>query len=95
VLRLQVWIISKHYGDDARMGGLFERIAVEIGGRVERAVDLAQVFKMPAAQAVALIGTAKAVAEQWYTTYMQVGGADGGQGRYTACRAACAPPGPR
>jgi dynein heavy chain len=67
-----VWIISKHYSDDARMGGLFERIAGEVGDRVERAIDLAQIFKVPAQESVALISTAKAVAEQWYTTYMQV-----------------------
>jgi dynein heavy chain len=69
-----VWIISKHYSDDARMGGLFERIAGKVGDRVERAIDLAQIFKVPAQEAVALISTAKVVAEQWYTTYMQVRG---------------------
>jgi dynein heavy chain len=29
-----VWIISRHYSDDARMGSLMERIANEIGDKV-------------------------------------------------------------
>lgn len=35
-----VWIISRHYSDDVRMGMLFHRIAVEIGDRVEAAIDV-------------------------------------------------------
>jgi len=30
-----VWIISRHYSDDARMGSLMERIANEIGDKVK------------------------------------------------------------
>lgn len=41
-----VWIISRHYSDDQRMGALFQRIGREIGDRVEAAVDLRQVFRM-------------------------------------------------
>ena len=35
-----VWIISRHYGDDERMGSLFGRIATQIGDRIEAAVSL-------------------------------------------------------
>ena len=35
-----VWIISRHYGDDERMGALFKRIAAQIGDRIEAAVQL-------------------------------------------------------
>ena len=35
-----VWIISRHYGDDERMGTLFGRIAAQIGDRIEAAVSL-------------------------------------------------------
>jgi dynein heavy chain, axonemal len=37
-LRL-VWVISRHYSDDVHMGTLMERIARELGDRVEAAVD--------------------------------------------------------
>ena len=33
-----VWIISRHYGDDERMGALFARIAGQIGDRIEAAI---------------------------------------------------------
>ncbi len=35
-----VWIISRHYSDDVRMGALFCRIAREIADRVEATIDL-------------------------------------------------------
>ncbi len=50
-----VWIISRHYSDDQRMGSLFQRIARDIGDRVESAVDLRHVFRMPSADAVELL----------------------------------------
>jgi len=67
-----VWIISRHYSDDQRMGNLFQRIAREIGDRVEAAVDLRQMFRMSPEEAVELVKSCKAVLEHWYTTYMQV-----------------------
>lgn len=66
-----VWIISRHYSDDARMGALFSRIAREIGDRVEAAIELHKLFRMPAAEAVELLKISRSVVEQWYTTYMQ------------------------
>ena len=35
-----VWIISRYYSDDMRMGALFKRIGQEIGDRVEAAIDV-------------------------------------------------------
>jgi dynein heavy chain len=68
-----VWIISRHYSDDARMGALFARIATELCDRVDGAVLLHQLFRMPAADAIDLLRVSKAVLESWQSTYMQVG----------------------
>jgi dynein heavy chain len=68
-----VWIISRHYSDDARMGALFARIGQEIGDRVDAAVELHSLFKMPAAEALELLRVSESVLKQWYTVYMQVG----------------------
>ncbi|MEW5308429.1 MAG: hypothetical protein WDW38_000392 [Sanguina aurantia] len=67
-----VWIISRHYSDDQRMGSLFQRIAREIGDRVEGAIDLRHIFRMPPADAVLLIKASKSVLEHWVLTYMKV-----------------------
>jgi dynein heavy chain len=67
-----VWIISRHYSDDARMGALFARIATELCDRVDGAVLLHQLFRMPAADAIDLLRVSKAVLESWQSTYMQV-----------------------
>lgn len=67
-----VWIISRHYSDDQRMGLLLQRIAREIGDRIETAVDIKRLFKMPSAQALDLLRVSKSVLESWHTTYMQV-----------------------
>nr|Q9SMH3.1 RecName: Full=Dynein-1-alpha heavy chain, flagellar inner arm I1 complex; AltName: Full=1-alpha DHC; AltName: Full=Dynein-1, subspecies f [Chlamydomonas reinhardtii]CAB56598.1 1-alpha dynein heavy chain [Chlamydomonas reinhardtii] len=65
-----VWIISRHYSDDQRMGSLFQRIAREIGDRVEAAVDLRHIFRMTSADAVELLKVCKSVLEHWLQTYM-------------------------
>lgn len=70
----QVWIISRHYSDDQRMGSLFQRIAQEIGDRVECAIDLSQIFKVPPEEALKLIKACKSVLEDWYKRYMEVRG---------------------
>jgi hypothetical protein len=67
-----VWIISRHYSDDARMGSLFARIANEIGNRVEMAVDQTSLFRMQAADTIKLITVAKSVLDGWYSVYMHV-----------------------
>ncbi|DBA95316.1 TPA: Dynein heavy chain cytoplasmic [Trebouxia sp. C0006] len=67
-----VWIISRYYSDDMRMGALFKRIGQEIGDRAEAAIDVKAVFKMVPADAVRLIRTGKSVLEGWHNTYMQV-----------------------
>ncbi|PNH08033.1 Dynein-1-alpha heavy chain, flagellar inner arm I1 complex [Tetrabaena socialis] len=81
-----VWIISRHYSDDQRMGSLFQRIAREVGDRVESAVDLRHIFRMTSADAVELLkarcpglvaqtlggvwAVCKSVLEHWLSTYM-------------------------
>ena len=56
-----VWIISRHYSDDARMGNLFARIANEIANRVELAIDVKNLFSLPAVDAVKIIQVAFAI----------------------------------
>lgn len=67
-----VWIISRHYSDDARMGTLFARIATELCDRVDSVILLHTLLRMPAAEAVELLSISKAVLENWQSTYMQV-----------------------
>lgn len=67
-----VWIISRHYKDDARMGSLFARIANEIGNRCEMAIDVSSIFRLPATDAVQIIEVAKSVLDGWFTVYMRV-----------------------
>eukprot|EP00798_Chlamydomonas_sp_ICE-L_P031817 gene31817-7021_t len=50
-----VWIISRHYSDDQRMGSLFQRIAREIGDRVEVAIDMRNIFRNSPQEAVDLV----------------------------------------
>lgn len=54
------------------MGSLFQRIARDIGDRVEAAVDLRQLFRMSPTDAVELLKVCKSVLEHWYLQYMQV-----------------------
>jgi dynein heavy chain len=67
-----IWIISRYYSDDAHMGGLFARIANELCDRVNGAIMLHTLFRMPADEAVELLRVSKAVLECWQSTYMQV-----------------------
>jgi len=67
-----VWIMSRYYGDDERMGALLARIGRDIGDRVEGAVVLQELFRVSAAEAGELLRTSKALLEQWHATYMQV-----------------------
>lgn len=85
-----VWIISHHYSDDARMGSLFARIGQEIADRVENAVTLHSLFKMPAAEALELLRGGENVLKQWFGTYMQVSSPDGMMTVLLACVLLCA-----
>lgn len=67
-----IWIISRYYSDDAHMGGLFARIGIELCDRVNGAIMLHAVFRMPADEAIELLRVSKAVLECWQNTYMQV-----------------------
>lgn len=67
-----IWIISHYYSDDAHMGALFARIANELCDRVNGAIMLHTLFRMPADEAMELLRVSKAVLECWQSTYMQV-----------------------
>ena len=68
-----VWIISHHYSDDQRMGGLMLRIATEIGDRIIDELDVEALFtKMPTKEAMAKVDIAKKTAEAWRSTYMSM-----------------------
>ena len=67
-----VWIISRHYSDDVRMGTLFERIANEIADKVADHLDLRQIFRVPPAEATSKIELGRTVLEQWLQAYLQV-----------------------
>ena len=70
---LQIWIMSRYYNDDQKMGGLFRKIAIQIGDRAEAAVDIKTLFKQDAGHTTALLANATHMLEAWYTAYMQVG----------------------
>jgi hypothetical protein len=53
------------------MGALLGRIGREIGDRVEGAVMLHELFRMPASDAEALLRATKSLLEQWQATYTQ------------------------
>ena len=67
-----VWIISRHYSDDAKMGRLFRQIAHVLAQRVEAAVDIRALFEVPAQDALQLLSTALAVLLEWREAYMKV-----------------------
>lgn len=67
-----VWIISRHYSDDEKMGNLFRRIANMLANRVQEHIDLKTIFDIPAADALSLISTASLVLSEWRETYMKV-----------------------
>ena len=67
-----VWIISRHYSDDARMGGLMNRISVEIGDKVTEDVCVEEIFDIPVDEAIAKVDNAKRLLETWKETYMEV-----------------------
>lgn len=68
-----VWIISRYYSDDGHMGSLFARVAADLCDRVDGAVLLHTLFRMPAFEATELLRVSKAVLESWQANYMQVG----------------------
>ena len=86
--RRQIWIMSRYYNDDQKMGGLFRRIAIQIGDRAEAAVDIKTLFKQDAGHTTTLLTKATHMLEAWYTAYMQVGivpwGGAGSHGRSPA-----------
>ncbi|NXO29922.1 DYH10 protein, partial [Cisticola juncidis] len=74
-LRL-VWIMSRGYSKEERMGPFLERISWEISARARRVVDLQTLFKQDIAAAKKRITEAKNTLEHWkkcyFTTCIQV-----------------------
>jgi len=66
-----VWIISRHYSNDGRMGSLLERIAGEIQDQVKNQIDITEVFHLGAVEAVEKLSTASAVVNEWQDKYAQ------------------------
>ena len=67
-----VWIISRHYSDDEKMGNLFRRIANMLANRVEESIDVQAIFALPPIEALTLIDTAATVLSEWRETYLKV-----------------------
>lgn len=67
-----VWIISRHYSDDTRMGNLLERIAYEIRERVSSRIDVPRLFEVNAERdAMPELEAAKAVLTTWESEYLK------------------------
>lgn len=54
------------------MGSLFNKIAKEIANRVERIIDVSQIFKTDVEEMKTTLKTAKQLLDSWYLVYMQV-----------------------
>eukprot|EP00958_Prasinococcus_capsulatus_P027403 scaffold5502_cov390-Prasinococcus_capsulatus_cf.AAC.6 len=67
-----VWIISRHYSDDMRMGSLLERVAHVIAELVREEICVSGLFRMPAADALQHLDLGQKVLERWNAVYMQV-----------------------
>ena len=69
-----VWIISRHYGEYARMGGLMGRVADEIGRVASEVADAKNpatgVFAVDAATALSRVRDAKLLLDTWRDSYM-------------------------
>ena len=69
-----VWIISRHYSDDVRMGGLMVRIADEIGDVVSAEINASDpasgIFSLPVDVAVEKVCLGRTLLETWKSTYM-------------------------
>ena len=67
-----VWVVSRHYSDDARMGGLMERISDELSRRIPVEVRIKELLEMNPKEALQKVDMAKNVLEQWHTVYLHV-----------------------
>ena len=69
-----VWIISRHYSDDVRMGGLMVRIADEIGDVVSAEINVSDpasgIFSLPVDVALEKVCLGRTLLETWKSTYM-------------------------
>ena len=67
-----VWIISRYYSDDSRMGNLLERIGYQITERVSSRINIRRLFEVSAEEeAMPEIESAKAVLERWESEYLK------------------------
>ena len=67
-----VWVISRHYSDDNKMGNLMEKIANQIADRVEKEIKVRLLFQKAATDALQEIDLSKSVLDSWQTVYLQV-----------------------
>ena len=69
-----VWIISRHYSDDVRMGGFMVRIADEIGDVVSAEINVSDpasgIFSLPVDVALEKVCLGRTLLETWKSTYM-------------------------
>lgn len=67
-----VWIISRNFNNDERMGGLLEMVAWEVGQAVMNNIKIPDVINLPPDEAVEAIETAKAALDKWRHSYFDV-----------------------
>jgi len=67
-----VWIISRNFNTEERMGPLMEMIAWEVCQVVSSIVKLPDVINLPSDEAVALLTTAQAALYKWRDTYEDI-----------------------
>lgn len=70
-----VWVISRHYNSDDQMLPLMKRIVNELVDKVSSEVNLKSILRLAKtdpAEALAIMGQAKAVLDSWHSTYMTV-----------------------
>ena len=67
-----VWIISRYYNVDSRMSPLMVRIAWQLCQKVFQHVNIKTIFKIPAAEAKAILIQSKLMLLKWNEVYFQV-----------------------
>ena len=67
-----VWVVSRHYSDDALMGGLMERIASQLLERMPAEIPIKLLLELPTTEALERVDLAKGVLENWHSVYLHV-----------------------
>jgi len=66
-----VWLISRNFNNDERMGQLLEMVAWEVGQAVMNNIKIPDVIMLHADEAVEAIETAKAALDKWSSAYYE------------------------